>query len=105
MSDTSVTYQVFLEGAIDGRPEGAVTLAAAMAARYGLDADDLAARISSGKFRVKASKDRVTAEAYAADLVTLGARCSVVEHRAGAAPPPELRDNTPLPPVTEVPPV
>ena len=92
MSDTSVTYQVFLEGAIDGSAAGAVNLAAAMAARYGLNADDLASRISNGKFRVKATKDRATAETYAADLVTLGARCSVVEDRGAAG-----RDNTPLP--------
>jgi hypothetical protein len=72
-------YHVFVDGAADASPAGLDTLAAAVAAHYGLPVADLQARIASGRFRVKGNCDRATADSYVRDLTALGARCSLEE--------------------------
>jgi hypothetical protein len=78
-----------------------------MAARYGLPAADLYARLSQGRFRVKASVDHVTAEAYARDLEAIGAHVCIEPVDAPSvgpgvasslpAPPPAARSGSSLP--------
>jgi len=52
-----------------------------MAARYGLPAAEIFARLCQGRFRVKASVDQATADDYARDLESLGARVAIEEAR------------------------
>jgi hypothetical protein len=73
------TYQVFIERARDGTPEGTTRLAEAIAARYGFPAGSLAQRLAAGRFRVKSNIDLGTAERFAADLERLGADCVIVD--------------------------
>lgn len=75
------TYQVFIERARDGTPEGTTRLAEAIAARYGFPAGSLAQRLAAGRFRVKSNIDLGTAERFAADLERLGADCVIVDGR------------------------
>lgn len=69
---------VYVEGARDPSVEGRRRVATQIAARYGLPAAELEKRLTQGRFRVKANVDEATANAFAADLESLGARCSVV---------------------------
>src|SRR5438270_2504223 len=73
----SAMFHVFVEGANDGTPDGIRRLAQAMADHYGLAAADMAARLASGRFRVKGNCDRATADQYARDLQQLGARVKI----------------------------
>jgi hypothetical protein len=91
------TYQVFIERARDGTPEGTARVAEAIAARYGFPAGSLAQRLAAGRFRVKSNIDLGTAERFAADLERLGAECVIVDGRGmpvtrgktpSSAPPP-----------------
>ncbi len=70
---------------MDASPEATDALVRAMQARYGLSAADLLARLAKGRFRVKANCDRATADAYARDLLSIGARTRVEEARPSAA--------------------
>jgi len=92
---TAAAFHVYLERPRDPTASGRARLAAAIAARYGLPEDDLAARLAAGRFRVKAGVDRGTAERFAADLEQLGADCTVVDGRTGA---PVVRVPTSIPP-------
>ncbi|MEJ7601608.1 MAG: hypothetical protein WKG01_27140 [Kofleriaceae bacterium] len=69
------TFDVYVEGPAD--PEAIQQLAAAMAARYGLPAAELVARLTTGRVRVTGNIDRETAETYARDLEAIGARATV----------------------------
>ena len=70
-------FDVYVEGAT-GTSLGAVReLAHAMAARYGVQAADVHARLTRGRFRVKADVDRATAEIYLRDLESIGARVRI----------------------------
>jgi hypothetical protein len=62
---------------VDGATTDVRALADAMAQRYGLPADDLFARLSRGRFRVKANVDLPTAQTYQRDLEALGARVTL----------------------------
>jgi hypothetical protein len=85
-----VGYHVFVERAQSATPDAVERLATAIAARYGLSAEQIRARLAIGRLRVKQNVDRQTAAAFVADLETLGAVCSMEEasadHPAGAAP-------------------
>ena len=87
-------YQVFVDGARDPSPAAVARLAAAIAKRYGAPAADVEARLARGRFRVKASVDRTTADEYARDLRALGAVVSIEPVAAGAA---ARQHSTPLP--------
>jgi hypothetical protein len=78
------TYQVFVDRPRDDAADAHARLATAMAARYGLPADELEPRLRAGRFRVKANVDRDTAEKFAVDLERLGAEVSIVD--ASGAP-------------------
>jgi hypothetical protein len=77
---------VYVEGAKDTSAQGVRRLAALIAARYGLGAEDLEKRLTTGRFRVKANVDVATAQAFAADLEALGARCSITGNAAALRP-------------------
>ncbi|MBL8620393.1 MAG: hypothetical protein JNK64_03790 [Myxococcales bacterium] len=79
-------FHVFIERARSTAPTAGRDLARAIAARYGIPAEELEKRFAMGRFRVKGNVDRATADSYAADLASLGAVCTVVA--AGATPPP-----------------
>lgn len=79
-------FHVFIERARSTAPTAGRDLARAIAARYGIPAEELEKRFAMGRFRVKGNVDRATADSYAADLASLGAVCSVVG--AGATPLP-----------------
>ncbi len=79
-------FHVFIERARATTPTAGRDLAQAIAARYGIPAEDLEKRFAMGRFRVKGNVDRATADSYAADLASLGAVCTVVA--AGATPAP-----------------
>ena len=79
-------FHVFIERARATTPGAGRELARAIAARYGLPAEELEKRFAMGRFRVKGNVDRATADSYAADLESLGAVCTVVP--AGATPLP-----------------
>src|SRR5262249_24954470 len=81
-------FDVFVEGAVDASPDAVRRLADTMAAKFGLAADDLVARLARGRVRVKARVDRATAEAYGRQLEKIGARCIVEEARPTAQTPP-----------------
>ena len=78
------SFHVYVEGADDPSPEGLRKLASAISQRYGLPSADLLARLSSGRFRVKANVDKVTAEAYVRALEEVGARVVIEEANARA---------------------
>jgi hypothetical protein len=104
MMNQMATFHVFVDGAVDASPDGLKRLATAMASRYGLQAADLVARISKGRFRVKANVDRATADTYFKDLQAIGARVVVEDASAPGPAPAVSRTTTPLPPRTTAPP-
>jgi hypothetical protein len=73
------TFDVFVDGPTNDTPQARQSLAEAMSSRYGLGVPDLLARMAKGKFRVKAKLDEPTAQAYARDLESIGARVSIAE--------------------------
>jgi hypothetical protein len=75
----AVAYQVFIERARDPSPLATVTLANAIAARFGLPSEAISARLAQGRFRVKSGVDLDTAERFVADLEALGAECTIVD--------------------------
>lgn len=95
---------VYVEGARDPSDEGRRRVAAQIAARYDLPIADLEKRLAQGRFRVKANVDEATANAFAADLESLGARCSVVAAgRYMTAPPAPDSTLTGLPSLSDEP--
>ncbi|MCG8422920.1 MAG: hypothetical protein MJE77_33860 [Proteobacteria bacterium] len=72
-------------------------MGAAIAARYGLPAAELAHRLASGRFRVKSGIDRDTATRLIIDLESLGAVCSL-EDETGRLIPPARSAPAPQPP-------
>jgi hypothetical protein len=100
-------FDVYVDGATGTSREAVRELAGAMAARYRLPAVDLEARLTRGRFRVKAGVDRATAETYLRDLAAIGARVRIEPAGESAAdapgrpPPPEsrpARSSSPLQP-------
>ncbi len=85
--DGAVSFHVFVEGAVDGSPDGIRKLCEAMAQRYGLRSADLIGRMSKGRFRVKGNIDRAIAEQFAYELAALGARCTIEDAAVPARPP------------------
>lgn len=108
------TFHVYVEGAVDGSPDGVRRLAQAISQRYGLPATDLMSRLGAGRFRVKANVDKVTAETYQRALQEVGARVTIEEalERAksdvsgrtssSSMPPMNLRGSTTPPPRAQV---
>jgi hypothetical protein len=103
-------FDVYVDGATGTSREAVRELAGAMAARYRLPAAELEARLTRGRFRVKAGVDRATAEAYLRDLVAIGARVRIepAGEPAGPPSPPEPQatrasppPRSPLPPPAE----
>jgi len=90
-------YHVFVEGPIETHQGADMALAAAMQQRYGLPAADVLARMRKGRFRVKGNIDKRTADAYAKDLATIGARVVVTEDGGsrGNTGPIDLHGSTP----------
>ncbi len=78
-------FHVFIERPRSTAVGAGAQLARTIAARYGLAAVDLEARIAAGRFRVKGNVDRATADAFAADLIQLGAECTILSAEAPAA--------------------
>jgi hypothetical protein len=70
-------FHVYVEGVTGAAPDAMHALAEAMARRYGLPAGELLARLSRGRFRVKANVDQATADTYARDLESIGARVRI----------------------------
>ena len=101
-------YHVFVEGAVDGTPDGVERLAAAIAEHYGLPVAELRVRLAKGRFRVKGNCDRDTAESYTRDLTRLGARCAIeggddAPTRTASPSLPPRPQNSSLPPRTTTP--
>jgi hypothetical protein len=103
----AATFHVFVDGATDATPQGLQKLAAAIATRFGLPAPDLVNRLAKGRFRVKASADKATADRVAAELRALGARVAVEDASAAPhtgpvpkQPPPPRPAGSSLPPKT-----
>ena len=93
-------FDVYVDGATGTSREAVRELAGAMAARYGLPAAELEARLTRGRFRVKSAVDRGTAEAYLRDLAAIGARVRI--EPAGEPPGPGGEPaRTALPPQPE----
>jgi hypothetical protein len=91
-------FHVYVEGPVDASPDAVKQLAEAIAAKYGLPAADLHARLTKGRFRVKANVDRPTAETYVNALQGVGARVTV-EDAHPTQPVPVVRPSSPaLPP-------
>ncbi len=81
-------FDVYVEGATDPSPQALQRLAEVMSQRYGLPAADVAARLSKGRFRVKANVDEETAATYVRDLEAVGARVALAEARSASTLPP-----------------
>lgn len=79
-------FHVFVEGALDRTADGVAQLAQAIGDKFGLPPTDIAARLSAGRFRVKANVDRATADTFAKALQELGARVKVEEAAPGSGP-------------------
>lgn len=94
-------FHVYIERPRSSAPGAALALARAIAEHYGIPAADLARRIDGGRFRVKASVDRATADSYARDLARLGAVCTIV---SADAPPAATAQPVSLPRVDRAPP-
>ena len=62
-------------------------VATAIGARYGIPPQQLAQRLSAGRFRVKADIDRDTADRLVADLEAMGAVCSMADDSGRMIPP------------------
>lgn len=91
-------FHVYVEEPVDASPDAVKQLAEAIAAKYGLPAADLHARLSKGRFRVKANVDRATADAYVKALQGVGARVTLEEAHP-TQPVPVVRPSSPaLPP-------
>ena len=91
-------FHVYVEGPVDASPDAVKQLAEAIAAKYGLPAADLHARLTKGRFRVKANVDRATADTYLHALQSVGARVTVEEAHP-TQPVPVVRPSSPaLPP-------
>ena len=89
------TYHVFIERAREPGARGEQALAAAVAERYGLPADQIAARLAAGRMRVKTNVDRATADTFAADLERLGAVCAIVDVATGEPVAPVVKPSAP----------
>ncbi|HET9624473.1 MAG TPA: hypothetical protein VFP84_24040, partial [Kofleriaceae bacterium] len=73
-----MVFHVFVDGVTaTTTPDAVRALAHAIAAHYGVAADDLHARLLRGPFRVKANVDEATAHMYARDLTAIGARVRI----------------------------
>jgi hypothetical protein len=96
-----MALNVFVEGSKDSSALGVKRLATLIAARYGLPAVDLEKRIANGRFRVKANVDEATATAFAADLESLGARCSIAPVAGATTVPPPATAGSPAAGPTE----
>jgi hypothetical protein len=98
--DGCVAFHVYVEGAVDRSPDGVAKVATAIAAKFGLPAADIAARLAAGRFRVKSNVDRATADTFARTLQELGARAKIEEATPSgrvsspALPPPALPRTT-----------
>jgi hypothetical protein len=90
---------VFIDGVAG--PATPEQVAAAIAARYGLPADAIAARMKAGRFRVKSDVDLPTARRFADDLARLGAQSSVVDAASGAVVPGGAATPAPTPAPTK----
>jgi hypothetical protein len=75
-------FHVYVEGVTGTEPDAVRKLSEVMAARYGLPAAEIYARLTRGRFRVKAHVDRATADEYARDLESVGARVGIETARA-----------------------
>lgn len=84
-------FDVYVEGATDPSPAALQRLAEVMSQRYGLPAGELQARLTKGRFRVKANVDDATAQTYLRDLEAVGARVTLAEARGGSTLPPPTR--------------
>src|SRR5207253_669439 len=72
-----IVFHVYVDGVTGTAPDAARELSETMSARYGLPAAELHARLSRGRFRVKANVDQATAHAYARALEAIGARVCI----------------------------
>lgn len=72
-------FHLYVVGVTESGPDAVRRLSEAMAARYGLPAQDLHARMLVGPVRVKSNIDRETADRYAHDLESIGARVELEE--------------------------
>ncbi len=80
------SFHVYVEGAVEPTPDAMRRLAEAIAEKYGLQTADLIARMTKGRFRVKANIDGETADKYRRDLVAIGARVAIEEARGNTSP-------------------
>lgn len=80
-------FHVYVEGVTGTGPDAVRQLSDAMANRYGLPAAEVHARLTRGRFRVKANVDEATANLYARDLEAIGARVRIEEARAASIAP------------------
>ncbi|HEY0477309.1 MAG TPA: hypothetical protein VGD37_07275, partial [Kofleriaceae bacterium] len=79
-------FHVYVDGVTSSSPDAVRELANAMATRYGIPEAELHARLSRGRFRVKADVDRATAEVYVRDLEAIGARVRIEPAGATSEP-------------------
>ncbi len=86
MGIVAAAFHVYVEGASAPSPDALRKLAEAMATRYGVPATDLEARLSRGRFRVKANVDRATADELLRDLAAIGARATIEDASAPTRP-------------------
>lgn len=87
MAGGMAAFHIYVEGPLEDTPQSGERLARAMESRYGLPAAELLARMAKGRFRVKASCDRATADTYLRDLESIGARVLIEEAEVVAAAP------------------
>ena len=102
------TFDVFVEAPTATTSDAVERLADIMSQRYGLPNAELRARMANGRVRVKSNVDEATANTYARDLETIGARVSIAENRGSA---PSIARSSPsrgvrlsLPPTSALPP-
>ncbi len=86
MGIVAAAFHVYVEGASGASPGALRKLAEAMSTRYGVPATDLEARLSRGRFRVKANVDRATADELLRDLEAIGARATIEDASAPTRP-------------------
>lgn len=77
---------MFIERPADPSPAGAQTLAARVAARFGVPESMIAGRVEKGRFRVKAGVDLEKARRFAIELEKLGAVCSIADDAGRSVP-------------------
>ncbi len=97
MGIVAAAFHVYVEGASAPSPGALRKLAEAMATRYGVPAADLEARLSRGRFRVKANVDRATADELLHDLEAIGARATIEDASAPTRPSGPLASQPPRP--------